>query len=437
MNRGPDTFGLLMRYLDGRLDADGMREVNDLLRRDGEARQWLREVAGQAVAMGDLARSRVVEKTPQVVPMPARNWNWRLPLAWAAAVAILATAGLLAGRHIATRPVATLTEATGSVIWTGHRGETRREMSAGARLRNGRLETVGAVASAQLRFKDGTVLTLVGNSEILFSVNGRKLVELKSGSLSASVAKQPAGRPMIIRTSTAEMEVLGTAFAVNAQADETRLDVAEGSVRMRRLVDGHAVDVGAKHSAVASLDAQKPLTSATSVLPPTEWRTDFSAPPGPGSKGELLAATGGLPARMRSVPLVMARKKEGSPIIHYGVVARDQSRPSAGSFAALTSDSVVRLRWRANEPTGLFIFLVTQRPGGAFGGNLELKLPGTAGAPDADGWRTVSLPLRSFRPPAAHHADFPGKFVSILMVTTYEKDAGLEIAEMGIGNPRP
>lgn len=433
MKNGPDTFDLLMRYLDGNLAADELRAVNDLLRRDGNARRWLLEISGQAVALGDLARSRTVAMAPDVRTPPA--WNGLWPLAWAAALVLLAFAGLAGWRWHAARPVATLVEATGSIIWSGGRGEAKPDLAAGARLRQGTLETIGAVATAQLRFGDGTALTIGGNSEVDFAANGQKRVVLKSGSLSASVAKQPAGRPLIVRTATAEMEVLGTAFAVDAQADLTRLSVEEGRVRFRRLVDGTAVDVDARQDAVASLDVREPLAAGTSAMPSEAWRLDYTMPPGAGSRGEVRAADGETPARARGVPLVMGRRKDGSPVIHFGIAVRDHARPSAGSFVTLTADSRVTLRWRAARPTGLFVFLATQRPGGGFGGNFEFKLPRDAGVPDAGGWRTVSVPVGDFRPLLARRAAFAGNGVSVLMVTTYEEDAGLEVAGMGIGIP--
>ena len=430
MKPGAGRFDLLMRYLDGNVSPTESREFNELLRTDDGARQWLRGISEQAVALGDIARSRSMIKEVVAPLAPLRNW-WR-PLAWAAAALALVSMGLLWWTQAGPRPVVTLTEISGSVIWSGDKGASRTELAAGARLPAGTVETVGAVASAQLRFADGTLLTLGGNSELAFALNGQKRINLKSGSLTAAVTKQPAGLPMLVRTPTAEVEVLGTLFAVSTQPEETWLDVASGSVRLRRLVDGRAVDVTAQHSAVASLDAQSPLVAGAPTMPLAHWSADIATPPTDGAKGEWRAAEGGAPARWHGVPLVMGRRN-GVPVIHHGVSVRDHSRPSAGSFVTLAPDSAMALRWRTQKPAGLFIFISTQLPGGAFGGNFELKPTRTAGLVDTSDWQTATFPLRSFRPMQSNHAEFAGHGVSVVIVTTYEQDAQLEVSGMSIG----
>ena len=397
-------------------------------------RRWLREISHQAFALGDLARGHTEKKQPAVQPQSTFN-GWR-PLAWAAAAVALLSAGLFGWSQWGARPVVTLTEASGSVIWSGDRGATRTELATGARLPAGTVETIGAVSSAQLRFSDGTLLTLGGNSELAFAVTGQKRIQLKSGSLTAAVTKQPAGQPMLVRTPTAEVEVLGTLFAISTEPEATQLDVASGSVRLRRLVDGRAVEVTAQHSAVASLDAQAPLIAGAPTMPPTHWSANLATPPTGGAKGDWRAAEGGAPARWHGVPLVMGRR-QGAPVIHHGISMRDHARPSAGAFVTLVSESTLTLRWRTQKPTGLFIFISTQLPGGAFGGNFELKPTKTAGALDADGWQTATFPLRSFQPLQSNHAEFSGHGVSVAIVTTYERDAQFEVRGMSIGALTP
>ena len=431
MKSGADKFELLMRYLDGKLSGDELRAVNALLRTDADARQWLREISHQAFALGDIARERTVEGKPATVATaPLQDW-WR-PLAWAAAAVALFAAGLFGWSQLGAQPVVTLTEVSGSVIWSGDKGATRTELAAGARLPAGTVETIGAVSSAQLRFSDGTLLTLGGNSELTFAVTGQKRIQLKSGSLTAAVTKQPAGHPMLVRTPTAEVEVLGTLFAISTEPEATQLDVASGSVRLRRLVDGRAVEVTAQHNAVASLDAQAPLIAGAPTMPPTHWSADLAMPPTGGAKGDWHAAGDGAPARWQGVPLVMGRR-QGAPVIHHGISVRDHARPSAGAFVTLASESALTLRWRTQKPAGLFIFVSTQLPGGAFGGNFELKPTKTAGALDADGWQTATFPLRSFQPLQSNHAEFSGHGISVAIVTTYERDVQLEVTDMSIG----
>ncbi len=429
-----DTFDLLMRHLDGRLSGDDLRALNDLLRTDARARDWLREIAGQAVAMGDLARSRTAER-PAAVAGPARSPRWFAAPAWAALA--VASVGLMWWWAGPARRSAALVDVSGSVLWSDGGTGPQPVSASGARLHSGTLETVGAVSSAQLRFDDGTWFTLGGNSELSFSAVGATRVHLRGGSLTAWVARQPPGRPLVVRTPTAEVEVLGTEFAVNTVADQTQLNVETGRVRLRRLVDGRVVEVAARHEAVASLDAQQPLVAVAPAVPPGEWNADLASAPTGGSKGEPIAATGARPACWRAVPLVMGRRAAGSPVIHHGISVRETSRSPAGSFVSLSSDSEVVLRWRTDRPSGLFVFLITQRPGGGFGGNFEIKTAALAGSDDGGGWRRAALPLRDFRPLHPGRAAFAGHGVSAVLVTTYGTDAGLEVAAVRIGSARP
>ena len=49
---------LIQRYLDGTLAGDELALLNQRLRDDSALRDHLRDIAGHAVAMGDLARQR-------------------------------------------------------------------------------------------------------------------------------------------------------------------------------------------------------------------------------------------------------------------------------------------------------------------------------------------------------------------------------------------
>ncbi|MBM4020253.1 MAG: hypothetical protein FJ288_18360, partial [Planctomycetes bacterium] len=56
---------ILVRYLDGNLSAAETDALNALLSTDAEARAALREMATQAVAMGDLAREQAMRSPPR------------------------------------------------------------------------------------------------------------------------------------------------------------------------------------------------------------------------------------------------------------------------------------------------------------------------------------------------------------------------------------
>jgi ferric-dicitrate binding protein FerR (iron transport regulator) len=102
-----------------------------------------------------------------------------------------------------------------------------------------------------LRYDDGTRVEL-GAGSVLRELGSRKSMLLTRGSLSAEVAKQPDGRPMVIRTPQGEATIVGTRFRLAVKTGATRLDVEEGKVRLTRLVDRASVDVVSGHFAVAA-----------------------------------------------------------------------------------------------------------------------------------------------------------------------------------------
>ena len=79
-----------------------------------------------------------------------------------------------------------------------------------------------------------------------------KQLKLTAGTLHASVARQSASHPMLIRTPTAKAEVLGTKFEMNATKDATRMTVTEGRVLIARNDDENGVVVEAQQTADVS-----------------------------------------------------------------------------------------------------------------------------------------------------------------------------------------
>ena len=122
------------------------------------------------------------------------------------------------------------------------------------RLRSGdRIRTLSQ-GSAKIGFPgEETTMELAGNTEfILAPFEPGKKFDLRAGNLEASVAKQPEGNPMIVGTPQAQIQVLGTRFALRVgpvsgegenTIQSTRLTVHEGHVRLTRLEDQETVEV--------------------------------------------------------------------------------------------------------------------------------------------------------------------------------------------------
>lgn len=94
---------------------------------------------------------------------------------------------------------------------------------------------IAADSSATVTYADGTELRVAGGSQLLFdaAAPGKRL-RLERGSLTATVAPQPAGAPLVIATAQADAIVRGTRLTLDASADQSRLEVAQGVVDFAR-----------------------------------------------------------------------------------------------------------------------------------------------------------------------------------------------------------
>lgn len=117
---------------------------------------------------------------------------------------------------------------------------------------------VGNSTSATVTFADGTILHLEPGTEIALQPvtnpprAGGKQFKLISGALSAAVAKQPTGLPLLIQTPHALVTVVGTEFDLNVATNQTALEVTHGLVKMSGTSDAQPVSVAAGEFAVAA-----------------------------------------------------------------------------------------------------------------------------------------------------------------------------------------
>jgi hypothetical protein len=114
--------------------------------------------------------------------------------------------------------------------------------------------------------REATTLVFHAGAEArLWQDQGAKRVNLTKGTLVCEVAMQPEGRPMVVTTPHAEVEVLGTRFRV-AASEETHLEVDQGSVRMLELVTGRETIVSSGESALARAVTSAPSTLVTETF---------------------------------------------------------------------------------------------------------------------------------------------------------------------------
>lgn len=145
------------------------------------------------------------------------------------------------------------------------------------------LESVGAGSRAIVRYLDGTVLELGGDTKILglsapwaapADDPSRGRIEVESGSLVADVVPQRPGRSVTLGTPLADLAVLGTRFTLKCSSAATRLEVREGRVKITRKRDKASIDVAKDHWAAVAQGI--PFTARP--LPKALLAEDFEDP---------------------------------------------------------------------------------------------------------------------------------------------------------------
>ena len=228
--------------------------------------------AGEVSALvRSVASSRPSQVHRQVRVRYARQW-WRGMGGSLLAAGLLAAIGLVAfvvlpAHRVGSAVIAILgdDDAGVRVVRNGVAGSAHAGM---ALLAEDQLLVDGGTASlAVVRYPDRSRMELLAGTTVrLWDEAGAKRVRLDQGKVRCEVTKQPAGMAMKLLTDQAEAEVVGTRFSLRVAAGDTRLEVAEGLVSLKKCGEAATVMVAAGHMAVAV--AGVPL-AAVRIPPPT------------------------------------------------------------------------------------------------------------------------------------------------------------------------
>jgi len=280
MNEQHATMELLLRYVDGTLPAQERFQVEELLRQDVRAREMFRDIATQAVVIADVAR--MADQTQMEIngagvgKLAGRMPTWqRVGLTVAAALFVAIILSQLLWLEQRQAEIVTINDLSGPMVWIGDGGRVTEKLVVGKKLSGGTIELLSADSWIEFEFQDQSTVTLSGQSEVTISEQLQKELHLRYGSLSASVAPQPADHPLLVHTPFNELQVLGTQFNVETLSGVTRLVVNEGSVRLKRLSDGQELVVPARHEVTSSsedLDGL-PLTERATAV--SVWTSDL------------------------------------------------------------------------------------------------------------------------------------------------------------------
>ncbi|MEM9589063.1 MAG: FecR family protein [Planctomycetota bacterium] len=448
-------FQLLERYLDGTLEPRDQESLQSLLRRSAEARSTLRTLATidfglQDLSEGDPSPSLGTDAKIAEIDLAARRTSAfpeaKRLLLIAAALLAVATAGWLIRREedqalptpdsSSSPMIAKVIGLGGVVLWTGDGGRVTSDLKIGTQLTGGTIEAASPTSWAELEFDDGSTVVVSGDSRLTFSDFGQKILYLKRGNVVSSVKPQSAERPMLVHTRTATLEVLGTEFNVHADVDATALNVTEGKVRLKRLIDGQTVDVPANERVVATSQAKLLSSPIPSLV--SRWTSQLDQRSNQ-VLGKWMPKTAGQPARLRTIPY-QHTTAQGDRIMVFAagilVSAAD------GGRVYLHSDSQIRVQGRAQRATAAAFGVTVHRPGSRQ--REDFMIFRQLLTPDTDGSFDVTVAAKDLRLESSFttgHQDSPATPVDAIVdsffCSTLTDAPVLEIVSVAVFRPTP
>ncbi|MFP6669714.1 MAG: FecR family protein [Pirellulales bacterium] len=367
-----DEFeGLIDRHLRGELNEAEKARLAERLDSDAAARQEFVEQAHWDTEFAEALReSRDPLPEPSSVTAERSTSLSRWPLAVAAAVVVALVAGVYFLRPSDERPIARIIGLSGTLIWTGDHGQIVRDIEVGTELAGGTIEGMAPDSWLELQFNDSSTVMISGTSMLTFADLGQKELRLREGILSANVVPQPQGKPMLIHTRSALLEVLGTQFDVETSLTSTVLNVSQGKVRLKRLSDGSQVDVPAKHRVTAGDDREMiPQRVPDSVH---DWKSHLHLGPDDayGNYGKWSPTSAAEPASIRAIPFIPRENRSVTLYLLGLAVVR-----SDGSPVIVKPDSQFIVRGRLTTATDLFFGIRVTHANGEFAGKFIARKP--------------------------------------------------------------
>lgn len=427
---------LIRAYADGVITSNQLEDLERMLLEDVNVReQFLYELNVRAaledVALGEggtteTDRSAGVRSSP---PVPRSRYGrmvniarWPLALA-TVVVALIATIYSL--QPTIEPKIATITGLSGPLQWTGNGGRVIYHLSVGTELQGGTIEGMAPESWFELEFNDGSAVTISGNSTLTFSDHGQKELHLKAGTFLGSVVPQAKGKPMLIHTRSARLEVLGTRFGVHAGLASTVLNVSNGKVRVRRRSDGDTVDVLANYRLVVA-----PNRDMSPVrVPDTVQRWNSQLRRGPhGTYGEWSSGSEEEEAKLKSIPYTT---ELGATIYTASFQVSTGDRPPV----VLGLNSSIRVRGFITSAHKVYFGVTTRQLDGEFAGRFQTIRPANEFQSGQD--FEVVLRLRDFHlDPSLKHmkAKLPSVPLELIVDSiwchTLLDQAGLAITEV-------
>jgi ferric-dicitrate binding protein FerR (iron transport regulator) len=284
---------LVERYLDDVTTPEEVTELSGLLERDPETAAYFAQASQFYLLLRDFETSHFDRARSgsqvKVAGQPRRRFVTRTTsrpyvravFAAAAALALMLGAWLIfqgiqeksAANTVAVRPptpppavitpapapqsvIAARIERLAGTVTFVKQGATNSAAHIGQELASGDGLHAESAGEATLVCADGTRIELRSGASIACQLVEHGLrVDLTTGALAATVAKQPAGKELAFVTPQARARVLGTRLTLAVADNATRIEVSEGHVEFTRLADQRRVEVPAGSFAVAAVGA--------------------------------------------------------------------------------------------------------------------------------------------------------------------------------------
>lgn len=357
---------LIMLYLDGSLSDDAFATFQQRLREDAEVRESLRtemnlDTALRDIAAADSSLGQLWEDTKREDSELDRRFCLPrlvevLMLHRMAALILLVFGFLAIGFWISNQPkptdvVVTLIENRGRVAIVDPVGH-QRAVNAGARIVSGdKIKSDGDNSFAIIAFDDGSRFHIVGQSSLELASTQPKRMTLLSGTISAKVAPQPPGHPLVIVTPNDSIEVLGTEFVLEASSEHTDIHVQSGEVRLVRTTDSQQVLLS-QGDRVVSDNVGSDLVVRNRWSVSGTWSADFEqGVPDDWRRGEIIRT---------DLPLGSKGAIQNAYEARWNSYMIDSPKRWVEGLFAVTADSHIRFTFKMDEPGWINIFLQTR-----------------------------------------------------------------------------
>ena len=272
----------------------------------------------------------------------------------------------------------------GDVHIVGLDGTTREALAGDSIASRETIRLSGEESLARVTYPDTTSVILVNNSSATLTHEKAKQVDVHRGTLVVHVANQPRNRPMILTTSQARVDVLGTDFLLTASDDATDLAVERGKVRVTRTRDAKSVIVDGGNKVVSN---SSPELLVSKVKPtPVKWSMGFEDGVPAGWHG--VAVQDGLPKGSHGAIQAVSDPKMNNFTI------RAAQKWNDGYFMA-HEDTHMHIIFKVENPNWINIFSLTRNE--QFESSLYMCNSGPFHEAKAGVWYEMTLPITKWK----------------------------------------